>query len=119
MNLFTRPNQEIHRSIHRSASGAAVPDGLLAACSRLGPAEACAEVASAPDGLSGDEAATRLKTFGPNLVARERKPTIPEEIWNRARNPLNTLLLTLAVVSSSLGDIRAAIVIAARMSPSE
>ena len=35
-----------------------------------------------------------------------------EEIWSRARNPLNALLLTLAGVSYFLGDIRAAIVIA-------
>ena len=38
--------------------------------------------------------------------------TILQEIWSRARNPLNALLLTLAAVSYFLGDIRAAIVIA-------
>ena len=46
---------------------------------------------------------TRLKKFGPNLVARERKATIAEELWSRARNPLNALLLSLAVVSYFLG----------------
>jgi Mg2+-importing ATPase len=68
---------------------------------------------SAPEGLSAAEAAARLKKFGHNLVARERKATIPEELWSRARNPLNALLLTLAMVSYFLGDIRAAAVIAA------
>ena len=34
------------------------------------------------------------------------------EIWTPAKNPLNALLLSLAVVSYFLGDIRAAIVIA-------
>ena len=35
-----------------------------------------------------------------------------QELWSRAKNPLNALLLTLATVSYFLGDMRAAIVIA-------
>jgi Mg2+-importing ATPase len=85
----------------------------LVAASRLAPHEACARAGSAFEGLSGVEAAARLRKFGPNLVARERKATIPEELWSRARNPLNALLLTLAFVSFFLGDVRAAVVIAA------
>ncbi len=87
-------------------------DDRLAAASRQQPAEVCAELGSAPEGLSQTEAAGRLKTFGRNIVTRERKATILQEIWGRARNPLNALLLTLAIVSYFLGDVRAAIVIA-------
>jgi P-type Mg2+ transporter len=97
---------------HRVGAEAAARDGELAAISQLRPAEACISLGSSAEGLSAVEAAARLKTSGPNLVARERKPTIPEEIWNRARNPLNALLLALAGVSYSLGDLRAAAVIA-------
>src|ERR1700737_27352 len=109
MNVFFEPTRETHRL-------GAVPagsDGLLAAVSRLPPDEACAKLGSAFEGLTGAEAALRLKKFGPNLVARERKATIPEELWSRARNPLNALLLTLESVSYFLGDVRAAVVIAA------
>ena len=45
------------------------------------------------------EAESRLRKSGLNLITRERKATIPQELWGRARNPLNALLLTLAVVS--------------------
>ena len=65
------------------------------------------------EGLSQTEADARLKKFGLNLVTRERKATILEELWGRAQNPLNALLLTLATVSYFLGDVRAAVVIAA------
>ncbi|HZP78879.1 MAG TPA: magnesium-translocating P-type ATPase [Pseudolabrys sp.] len=76
------------------------------------PADAvCARLGSHPFGLSIEEAETRLKHYGLNLVTRERKPTVLQELWGRAANPLNALLLTLAVVSYSLGDARAAIVI--------
>src|SRR6516225_5751765 len=94
------------------AEHALAHDGELAAISQLQPAEACASLGSSLEGLSATEAAARQKKYGPNLVARERKPTIPEEIWNRSRNPLNALLLTLAGVSYFLGDLRAAAVIA-------
>src|SRR6185437_1686540 len=62
-------------------------------------------------GLVPNEAARRLSSFGPNLVTRERKPSILQEIWQRAKNSLNGLLLTLATVSYFLGDLRAALVI--------
>lgn len=109
MNLLSTPMKERQRVGSEGDNG----DGTLAAISRLSPEEACARLRSTSEGLSDDEAAERLNKFGPNLLARERKPTIPEEIWNRARNPLNALLLTLAAVSYFLGDVRAAVVIAA------
>src|ERR1700693_34615 len=95
MNVFSKPIQETERM----GAQPAAHDGLLAEVSRLEPFEACAKLESAPEGLSETAAQARLKKFGPNLVARERKATIPEEIWSRARNPLNALLLTLAIVS--------------------
>ncbi len=62
-------------------------------------------------GLTAVEAAARLKRFGPNVIAREHRTGIFYELVGRARNPLNALLLTLAIVSYFLGDARAAAVI--------
>jgi len=84
----------------------------LFALSRLSAQDCCQRVESSTGGLEAAEAERRLKSHGLNLVARERKPSMLEEIWSRARNPLNALLLALAGVSYFLGDIRAAIVIA-------
>ena len=53
-----------------------------------------------------------LAPAGPTSSLASESRTILQEIWGRARNPLNALLLTLAVVSYFLGDVRAAIVIA-------
>ncbi|MGJ0393528.1 MAG: magnesium-translocating P-type ATPase [Methylocystis sp.] len=96
----------------RSGAGQAVHDDYLAEISGLQPDEACARAGSSPEGLSQIEADARLEKFGPNRVAREAKTGILQELWGRARNPLNALLLTLAGVSYFLGDIRAAVVIA-------
>ncbi len=66
---------------------------------------------TSPEGLEPAEAKARLARIGPNLVTREGRPGIVRELWGRARNPLNALLLALAIISYFLGDMRAAIVI--------
>ena len=53
-----------------------------------------------------------MASSGPNLITWEGRPSVLRELWGRAKNPLNALLLSLATVSYLLGDIRAAIVIA-------
>ncbi len=68
--------------------------------------------ATSPEGLTEAEAAQRLDRIGPNQIARERPQSIPRELAGRAKNPLNALLLSLAVVSWLTGDARAAVVIA-------
>jgi Mg2+-importing ATPase len=69
---------------HRARPEAEAPDGMLAEICRLQPDEVCIKLGSASAGLTRDNAKARLRKFGPNLVARQRKPTIPQEIWNRA-----------------------------------
>jgi Mg2+-importing ATPase len=110
MNFRSKP---VDKSRVSGADQHARPrDGYLAELSRLQPSDACTRAESSLEGLSKTEADARLTKFGPNLVAREAKATILQELWNRARNPLNALLLCLATVSYFSGDVRAAVVIA-------
>jgi P-type Mg2+ transporter len=97
---------------HRAAvaHARAEADELLV-LSRLSREDCCARLQSGARGLAVDDASQRLKSYGPNLVVREHKPTVLQELWRRARNPLNALLLTLAGASYVLGDMRAAVVI--------
>src|SRR5450432_1619579 len=69
-------------------------------------------VASSPDGLTVREAERRLATAGPNLITRKRQQSVAQELMGRSINPLNVLLLVLALVSYLLGDQPAALVIA-------
>jgi Mg2+-importing ATPase len=70
-------------------------------------------LSSSPSGLDAQEAASRLERFGPNRIARNGRPSLTRELLRHALNPLNGLLLTLAMISWILSDIRAAIVISA------
>ena len=67
---------------HRRAQEKAGTAELIA-LSQLSPEPACQKLATNPVGLAEDEAARRLKAYGPNLVTREQKPTILQEIWGR------------------------------------
>ncbi len=95
-----------------SAATDRVDDDDIAEFALLAPEAARTRMGSDADGLTLDEAGARLKKFGPNRISCEHRATILQEIWARARNPLNVLLLTLAMVSYFLGDVRAAVVIA-------
>jgi P-type Mg2+ transporter len=97
------------RPIHARLASEA--EELFALC-QLEPDTCCTRMASSLMGLTPEEAERRLKVYGRNLVTRERQPTLLEELWGRAKNPLNALLLTLGTMSYFLGDARAAIVIA-------
>jgi Mg2+-importing ATPase len=108
MNVLSKPTGSVESQRGNLPAG----DGRLTEVCRLEAAEACAAVGSGLEGLSQTEADARLRKFGLNLVTRERKTTMLQELWGRARNPLNALLLTLAAVSYFLGDVRAAVVIA-------
>ncbi len=96
--------------LRRQARDKAGADELFA-ISRLTAELACRRLESSAAGIATDEAERRLKRYGLNLVTREHKPTIVQEIWGRAKNPLNALLLALAIVSYFTGDVRAAAVI--------
>jgi Mg2+-importing ATPase len=75
-------------------------------------AEARPVAATAPvAGLSSEEAARRLESFGRNVVAAGRRQSIPVQILLRFRNPLVLLLLGAAAVSGATGDVRSAVVI--------
>jgi Mg2+-importing ATPase len=91
-------------TLHRRAQEKAGTADLIA-LSQLPPEPACQKLAANPVGLTEDEAARRLRAHGPNLVTREQKPTILQEIWSRTRNPLNGLLLTLAAVAPIFSEI--------------
>jgi Mg2+-importing ATPase len=80
--------------------------------SRAPGAKVLESLATSPGGLLEDEAARRLASVGPNRVAREGRHSILQELMGRSINPLNVLLLVLSLMSYSLGDQRAALVIA-------
>ena len=87
------------------------PSAELVANSRIAPEQLLGKLGTSLDGLSEAEVADRLARIGPNQIARERPQTIPRELAGRAKNSLNGLLLSLALVSWLTGDARAAIVI--------
>lgn len=65
---------------------------------------------SRPEGLSEDEAADRLRQYGPNVVGHERRFPRLRLLAHAVVNPLVILLSLLATVSFLTGDLRASTV---------
>ena len=63
------------------------------------------------DGLSEAEADSRLRQYGPNEIAREKRQSPLRRLLDNVKNPLVLLLLALGVLSYLTGDLRATAVI--------
>ncbi len=63
------------------------------------------------EGLETTEAKERIKIFGYNNIADEKRANHFLKLFKIARDPLNLLLLALAIVSLLIGDMKAASVI--------
>lgn len=75
----------------------------LATAATVPPDEALQRLGSSDSGLSGAEAADRLKHYGPNVVGLHRVRAVAV-LWGQLRNPLLLLLLVAAAVSGLTGD---------------
>ena len=58
-------------------------------------------------GLTTGEAATRLAEHGPNVLQKDRRPSLLKLLWLAVLNPLVVLLAVLATISFATGDVRA------------
>lgn len=65
------------------------------------------ELESQLGGLSQAEADTRLKQYGTNEIAREKRQSAVMRLLGNIKNPLVLLLLALGVLSFLTGDLRA------------
>ncbi len=73
----------------------------------LDPAGVYARLHTRPDGLTSQEAVTRLAEHGPNVLAKDQRPSFLRLLWHAVRNPLVVLLAVLAAVSFATADVRA------------
>jgi P-type Mg2+ transporter len=88
------------RSIHVSKA--------LIESTALDVAGVYAHLKTRPEGLTAEEAETRLAEHGQNILAKDQRPGIFILVWRAVRNPLVLLLAVLAAVSFATGDARAA-----------
>jgi P-type Mg2+ transporter len=71
-----------------------------------------AGLSSSHDGLTDNEAQKRLVQVGPNVFAKDQRPSLLRLLWHAVLNPLVILLAVLASISFATGDPRAGIMMA-------
>ena len=62
-------------------------------------------------GLNEGEAGNRLKQYGPNEIAKEKRKSVFVRLLSNFKNPLVILLLVLGFISYLTGDMRGTIMI--------
>ena len=87
-----------------------VSDQLLEK-SRTDTDTALRDLESRFSGLRAAEVEARLKRYGLNEIAREKRQSPLVRLWNNVKNPLVILLIALGVLSYLTGDLRATAVI--------
>ena len=71
-----------------------------------------ARLGTRPQGLTSEEASARLAEHGPNVLAKDQRPSLGVLLWHAVLNPLVILLGVLATISVATGDARSAVVMA-------
>ncbi|MFN5928072.1 MAG: cation-transporting P-type ATPase, partial [Roseiflexaceae bacterium] len=66
-------------------------------------------------GLTSKEVVTQRQQHGRNDIASEHVTTLWERVFDTFKNPLNLLLVILAIIAHATGDYRAAIIITGMM----
>src|SRR4051812_42343627 len=70
------------------------------------------QLKSSPDGLTRQEAARRLATYGPNDATSRRRQPAWLRFAARFRNPLVLMLLVASAVSAAAGDLASFAIVA-------
>jgi Mg2+-importing ATPase len=78
----------------------------------MAPDAVYARLSTRPEGLSPEEASARLAEHGPNVLAKDQRPSVGRLLWHAVLNPLVILLGVLATVSLATGDGRSAVMMA-------
>ncbi|MDD3028675.1 MAG: magnesium-translocating P-type ATPase [Alphaproteobacteria bacterium] len=87
---------------------------LLRETSMLDADAVLARLESNLDGLTEEEAEQRLERYGENRVARETRQSLIEQLLRLFINPLNIMLVVLAIINFAfLGDIKSGALVSA------
>lgn len=109
-SLTTILNDLTRVSEHGRVSGIRISKKLIDSAHADIPA-VFLELHTKADGLRENDAIDRLKRYGPNVVASEKRRSILMRLIDNIKNPLVILLTILGVVSYLTGDLRATLVI--------
>jgi P-type Ca2+ transporter type 2C len=78
---------------------------------RIGVGESIEKLRSSPEGLSENEAAERLKEYGPNILPGKEPPSLLRVIAHQLKNPLIYILIAAAALAIILREFSDAVFI--------
>src|SRR5512135_3211623 len=107
----TTPARPAQGSVNQAGSSQTQISVQLLEKSRLDTDATLKDLESRLSGLSAAEVEARIKRYGLNEIAREKRQSPLLRLWDNVKNPLVLLLIALGVLSYLTGDLRAMVVI--------
>jgi Ca2+-transporting ATPase len=96
-----------------TVSGGSAPTPVAQTWHALTPGEVCDQLGTDVDrGLTAGEAAARLAQYGPNVLQKEAKPSVLAVAMQQVRDPMNIMLIVVAVVSLLIQEWSTGILVA-------
>lgn len=89
----------------RTPTAVASTEPLSRPWAALAPDQVADELStSTTDGLTPDEAATRLGTYGPNALTQQRRVSVWQIALRQLADPMTLMLVVVAIVSAIIGQ---------------
>ncbi|MCE3255800.1 MAG: mgtA [Rickettsiaceae bacterium] len=115
MKKFSYLLQQKNSSNTSQNKAANSPESIILSAASSENDKLLSSLNSSIDGISDDEALLRVEKYGANQITQIKKSSVLS-LFFKSINPLNILLMTLALMSFFIGDFKAGIVISVMIS---
>ncbi|MCL5031327.1 MAG: magnesium-translocating P-type ATPase [Bacteroidetes bacterium] len=110
-SIFSKISPSIFTKEAKTPHSATLDEQRLMEICKLSHQETITKLNSRDNGITSEEAETRLEEYGRNELAHTKKIGILQDIFNRCKSPLVIQLLIIAIISGLMDDVKSAIVV--------
>lgn len=110
-SIFSKISPSIFTKEAKTPHSATLDEQRLMEICKLSHQETITKLNSRDNGITSEDAETRLEEYGRNELAHTKKIGILQDIFNRCKSPLVIQLLIIAIISGLMDDVKSAIVV--------
>ncbi len=110
-SIFSKISPSLFTKEAKTPHSTTLDEQRLIEICKLTHQETLTKLNSRDNGLTSEDAETRLEEFGRNELAHTKEIGILQDIFNRCKSPLVIQLLLIAIISGLMSDIKSAIVV--------
>ncbi len=110
-SIFSKISPSLFTKEAKTPHSTTLDEQRLINICKLTQHETISNLDSTENGLSSEQAETRLEEYGKNELAHTKKVGVLQDILIRCKSPLVVQLLLIGIISGIMGDIKSAMVV--------